>query len=91
MLRISVLEPQYDSRKSFYDKAHILEYDGYTILQSYATNVAMIKDGKFYLKGMYSNTTARHIRDFAYQNGFPTDRKFLDECISETYKEGVSF
>ena len=85
------LQPKYDSRKSFYGKAFVEEKENCKILTSYQTDVAMIKDGKFYLKGMYSATTSRHIRDFAYQNGFNTDRKSLLGYIQDTQNDKVRF
>ena len=73
------LKPQYDGRKSFYKKANVYRDDkGKILLMSYATIVAEItdamatEDGKPKLKvnGWYSNTTARHINEFAQQYGF---------------------
>ena len=84
------LQARYDSRNSFYGKAHVREYDDCLVLCSYSTDVAMIKDGKFYLNGYYSQTTSRHIREFAKQHGFSHDKKALDECIENTRKEGIT-
>jgi hypothetical protein len=73
------LKPQYDSAKSFYKKANVYKDDkGKLLLMSYTTIVAEItdaiatEDGKPHLKvnGWYSNTTARHINEFAQQYGF---------------------
>jgi len=65
------LLPKYDSRKSFGGKAKVREEDGKLILTSYATDVAYIdKNGKAVVKGLYSATTTRHIKDFLEQNGF---------------------
>lgn len=85
------LDARYDARQSFYGKAHVVVYDDRVILRSYSTDVAMIKDGKIYLNGYYSQTTNRHIKEFARQNGFPYDRKYLDERIDETKKEDITF
>lgn len=73
------LKPQYDRAKSFYKKANVYKDDkGKILLMSYTTIVAEItdamatEDGKSKLKvnGWYSNTTARHINEFAQQHGF---------------------
>ena len=59
--------PCYDSRKSFYGKAHVLEdSNGNIYLQSYNTLVCYIdKSGHFHrLWGGYSATTQRHINSF---------------------------
>lgn len=64
------LQARYDSRASFYNKAKVIEYDGALYLQSYDTIVAKIEDGKATVYGWYSKTTARHINEFLYQNGF---------------------
>ncbi|QZA68948.1 hypothetical protein 010DV004_276 [Bacillus phage 010DV004] len=83
--RITELNPVYDSRKSFYGKAMVLE-DGNTIaLRSYDTIVAEIKDGKAEVYGTYSMTTMRHIKDFLYQNGFEVGTK---KFIEKTYIKG---
>ena len=67
---ISELSPRYDSRKSFYGKAHLIHLDnGTTQLQSYDTvvceidkagNFKMLWDGK-------TQTTSRHIKEFKRQ------------------------
>jgi hypothetical protein len=57
----------YDSRKSFYGKAHVLEDDaGNAYLKSYDTIVCYIDaSGHFHrLWGGYSATTQRHINSF---------------------------
>lgn len=73
------LQPQYDRQKSFYKKANVYRDDeGKILLMSYTTIVAeyhdaiITEDGKPHLKvnGWYSNTTARHINEFAQQHGF---------------------
>ena len=73
------LKPQYDRAKSFYKKANVYKDDkGHILLMSYTIIVAEItdamatEDGKPKLKvnGWYSNTTARHINEFAQQYGF---------------------
>ena len=65
-----LLIPQYDRRKSFYKKAKVRVENGKTILQSYTTDVVEIENGKPFVKGMYSQTTGRHIKEFLKQKGF---------------------
>lgn len=65
------LRTLYDSKKSFYGNAHVQEDgSGLKKLRSYQTIVAEIKNGRAYVKGLYSKTTGRHIREFLLQNGF---------------------
>jgi len=70
------LQPRYDSRKSFYKKAHV-EIDGHeSKLFSYGTHVASVFSGMtssedvLEVYGTYSATTLRHIKEFAAQFGF---------------------
>ena len=67
---VDYLDARYDSRASFYKKAQIKKYNGALYLQSYSTIVAKIENGKAIVNGWYSQTTARHINEFLYQNGF---------------------
>lgn len=63
------LQARYDSRKSFYGKAHVIEFDnGIKQLQSYDTIVGEIRNGKYYqLWDGKSQTTTRHIKEFIKQ------------------------
>lgn len=82
------LEPRFDIRKSFYGKAHVLRMDdGSIVLQSYETQVAVIKNGKLGIRGDYSATTTRHIKEFARQNDFHVDsmRRMLDMYGDDSY------
>jgi len=67
------LEPIYDGAKSFYGKANVFtSYDNGNVVMeliSYTTLVAKIEDGRAYVKGSYSRTTTRHIKEFLLQNG----------------------
>ena len=76
MINTYEMHPRYDSRKSFYGKAHITEYpDGRKVLTSYNTRVAEITaDGKPIVYGIWSNTTSRHQREFLRQHGFNADK-----------------
>jgi hypothetical protein len=69
------LEPRFDSRKSFYGKAVVIEENGARKLRSYNTIVAKIEAGEAEIYGTYSPTTLRHIKDFLYQNGFEIGTK----------------
>lgn len=75
MKKIYDLMPMYDSRKSFYGKAKVIEMENEIVLQSYDTFVASIKEGKVTINGFYSNTTLRHIKEFLKQNGFEVGSK----------------
>ena len=62
------LSARFDSRKSFYGKAHVLDYgNGYYELKSYSTIVSRCKDGKVEHLGKWSQTTSRHQREFEKQ------------------------
>lgn len=69
------LQARFDSRKSFYGKAHVTEYpDGRKVLTSYTTKVAEITaDGRAIVYGKWSNTTTRHQKEFLRQHGFDAD------------------
>lgn len=68
------MKPQYDSRKDFYEKARVIdEGNGNKTLISYSTEVAKIENGKPIVKGLYSATTTRHIKEFLKQNGFKAE------------------
>lgn len=77
MKTLQELAPNYDSRASFYGKARV-EADYPTVkLWSYTTHVATITyngepddQGKLEVYGTYSQTTLRHIKEFAKQYGF---------------------
>lgn len=62
----------YDSRKSFGGKAVLTDELGKNkiTLLSYNTEVAHLKGNKMTVKDWFSSTTARHINEFLYQNGF---------------------
>lgn len=77
------LTPKYDSRASFYGKANVEVDDDEIRLISYTTHVATIKDGKATIKGTYSTTTLRHIKDFLKQHGFKADTKAQIEADYE--------
>lgn len=72
------LKSVYDARNSFYKKAYVGQYTfigGITdttckYLKSYDTIVACIWENQLRIYGYFSQTTARHIREFARQNGF---------------------
>ena len=62
------LTAQFDSRKSFYGKAHVIDHeDGTLELQSYDTIVSRCIDGKVEELGTWSATTTRHQKEFRKQ------------------------
>lgn len=69
-MKIYELPAIYDSRKSFYGKAKVIEHDNGTIqLQSYNTIVCEI-DNNGYFKMLWNGntqTTNRHIKEFKKQ------------------------
>ena len=73
------LEPRYDSRKSFYNKAKVVDdSDGSQILYSYDTPVCKINSrGEVELLAQWdsSQTTLRHVKEFLQQNGFKVGSK----------------
>lgn len=64
------LKSVYDTRNSFYKKAYVGEFNGCKYLKSYDTIVASIFKNQLRVYGYFSQTTARHIREFAKQSGF---------------------
>ena len=81
---ITELIPKFDSRKSFYKKALVINEDNKLKLQSYDTIVAELNtaNNKIKVNGTYSNTTLRHIKEFLKQKGFKADNK---KQIEEDY------
>lgn len=87
------LEPEYDSRRSFYHKAHVNINDNEPsnkTCESYGTTVAEIKNGKviFYPEWDYSATTLRHIKEFLNQNGF---ENFVDSKARMAKNPEITF
>lgn len=76
-MNIYELSTMYDARASFYGKAKVIKTpEGHTYLKSYDTNVAVItNDGTVEVKGTYSQTTLRHIKEFLLQHGFKAENK----------------
>lgn len=64
------LNPNYDSRKSFYNKAIVECLNSIQTLYSYSTKVAEIENGKITLYSAWdcSQTTLRHVKEFLRQN-----------------------
>lgn len=62
------LSARYDSRKSFYGKAHVIDYgNGVLELMSYSTIVSRCVNGVVEHFGKWSQTTTRHQREFEKQ------------------------
>ena len=67
-MNIYELDARYDSRKSFYGKAHVIDHgNGFYELMSYETIVSRCKDGIVEHLGKWSQTTSRHQREFERQ------------------------
>ena len=77
MMKVTELQAVYDTRKSFYGKAQLIETDQKIDLQSYDTIVAtyLKEENKFLLHGEYSQTTTRHQKELARQLGFDFKNK----------------
>lgn len=87
------LNCRYDTRKSFYGKAKVVEQEnGDLLLYSYDTLVARVKDGKFEVNSnvwscyLYSNTTLRHIKEF-----FKQFFKYQDITKNDLQKLEINF
>lgn len=83
------LKPVYDGRKSFYDKANVLEFEnGLKVLESYTTYVAaVLPDGRFLSFGNWSATTRRHQWEFClqYANKSEWQTSTLDDFETNMY------
>ena len=87
------LQPEYDSRQSFYGKAVVLRNPDKAVdseyietLLSYQTPVAAIQaNGDAVVFMTYSATTLRHIKEFLKQHGFKAESKAQ---IERDYMEG---
>ena len=67
-MKIFELVPRYDTRKSFYGKARVVDHEDGTIeLQSYNTTVSRCVNGKVEELGKWSQTTTRHQKEFRKQ------------------------
>lgn len=70
-MKIFELVARFDSRKSFYGKAHVIDHEnGLLELQSYNTIVSRCNNGKVEHLGKWSQTTSRHQREFERQFAF---------------------
>ena len=78
------LQARFDVRHSFYKKAFIGTFNGCKYLKSYNTIVACIFQNQLRIYGGFSQTTARHIREFARQNDFDyniTYKEMNETCV----------
>ena len=75
--KIMELCPYYDSAKSFYGKAKVIEIGNDVFLVSYTTVVAFYnRETKIaQVVGTFSPTTLRHIKEFLRQSGFKAETK----------------
>lgn len=81
MMGFYELKPRFANVKSFYGKAKIEKRGNDIQLISYTTHVAGVKNGKPYVKGFYSATTTRHIKEFLQQMGFSVENKKQIEAL----------
>lgn len=88
---MSIMElcPYYDSAKSFYGKAKVIEIENDVFLMSYDMIVAFFNRDTKVAKviGTYSTTTLRHIKEFLKQSGFKAETK---KQIEKDYIEEVA-
>ena len=88
---MSIMElcPYYDSAKSFYGKAKVVEIENDVFLMSYDTIVAFFNRDTKVAKVIdtYSATTLRHIKEFLKQSGFKAETK---KQIEKDYIEEVA-
>lgn len=83
------LKAIYDTRQSFYKKANIGSFTWSNgqkalYLKSYDAIVACIFKNQLRIYGYFSQTTARHIKEFAKQNGFDgeiTAQDLKNTCV----------
>lgn len=75
--KIMELCPYYDSAKSFYGKAKVIEIGNDVFLVSYTTIVAFYnRETKIaQVVSTFSPTTLRHIKEFLRQSGFKAETK----------------
>lgn len=67
-MKIYELSALYDTRQSFYGKAHVIDHENGTLeLQSYDTIVSRCVNGKVEELGKWSMTTTRHQKEFRKQ------------------------
>lgn len=83
----SYLEPLYDSRKSFYNKAYIVRVGN--LIRLYSYNTLVLEIGKDYYKLnkninedlLFSNTTLRHIKETLKQFYYRDNRTLTKKNI----------
>lgn len=78
------LQARFDARQSFYKKAYVGFFNNCKYLKSYNTIVACIFQNQLRIYGGFSQTTARHIREFARQNDFDyniTYKEMNETCV----------
>ena len=67
-MKIYELTARFDTRKSFYGKAHVIDHEnGVVELQSYNTIVSRCVNGVVEHLGRWGQTTSRHQREFEKQ------------------------
>ena len=96
------LEPKFDSRKSFYGKAVVVEENDFISLISYNSCICQIQGNglddvivKIYnVRDYYGNsltfssTSLRHLKEFLKQNGLKAESKAQIEADYDVYDGG---
>lgn len=89
MSNTTLLMPTFTNCKSFYGKARVTTTDTKIVLTSYTTDVAEfdLVTNELKIKGEYSSTTMRHIREFMKQfcRHIPTDLKTIRKIINNEF------
>lgn len=89
MQRCFILATVYDRRKSFYNKAKVYVLgNGELVLESYNSLVAVFKNNTLEVFGEWecSQTTLRHVKEFARQNHvFVNQKKDLLQYQTDKY------
>lgn len=87
-MKVSELEAIHDGRRSFYNKAMVVEHEDRTELYSHGTLVVTIKNDEFFFhdRASYSETTRRHVREFMIQ--YFGLGEFLDKKMIENLMDG---
>lgn len=87
-MRVIELDAIHDGRRSFYNKAMVVEHEDRTELYSYGTLVVTIKDDEFFFheKASHSETTRRHVREFMVQ--YSRLDEFLTKKMIENLMDG---
>lgn len=99
------LEPKFDSRKSFYGKAVVVEENDFISLISYNACICQIQGNglddvivriynvrDYYGNSLtFSSTSLRHLKEFLKQNGLKAESKAQIEADYDVYDGGQTY